>query len=370
MHTETALFAVNRQKAHALMASVCLTLLLDPQMPAWTPDADENDIRVQTEGLSPLVAYAGVYWPRHYRESQEDRNVRRLVMQLLQAENRALPTSIMLTEEARECAQMTSTSRWGRYYFDYLKVTPLYYASALGFASIVAELCASYPSDGDPGTGRIDEDSGNGHTALWVAVLNGNEEVVRVLLRNGADADTRAEEMPVLHLAFHVSPKSIFQILLENGANVNAWSIYGTVLHLASMGGSEAAVRLLLAAKADVNAPGPWGTALEQATVHGDEAAVRLLLAAGADVNAPGPWGTALQFASGRGHEAVAQLLLAAGADVNASGPRGGKEGGSGPGHLMTATAGTSKRLYDKGATWDPDDNSDWEARTDTHTHH
>ena len=120
---EIALFAVKMQKTHALVTSVYFTLFLDPNMPAWEPDTDREDIRRQAISVSTLVPYAGAYWPRHFRASQEYQNVGRQVMQLLQATNRAFKAPIMLTQLYNK---QISTSQYSD--FDRLKGTPLHYA--------------------------------------------------------------------------------------------------------------------------------------------------------------------------------------------------------------------------------------------------
>ncbi|KAL9096282.1 MAG: hypothetical protein Q9165_001279 [Trypethelium subeluteriae] len=94
-------------------------------------------------------------------------------------------------------------------------------------------------------------------------------------------------------------------------------------LSYAAEGGHEQVVKLLVNEGADVNAvtqSGRYQTALIAASARGHEQVVKLLLEKGAEVNAQGGghFGTALQAASECGHEQVVKLLLEKGADVNA----------------------------------------------------
>ncbi|MCJ1467022.1 hypothetical protein MMC07_005644, partial [Pseudocyphellaria aurata] len=86
--------------------------------------------------------------------------------------------------------------------------------------------------------------------------------------------------------------------------------------------GHEQVVKLLLANGAEVNAQDKDGAnALQAASAKGHEQVVKLLLANGAEVNAQDKDGAnALQAASAEGHEQVVKLLLANGAEVNTQG--------------------------------------------------
>ncbi len=87
---------------------------------------------------------------------------------------------------------------------------------------------------------------------------------------------------------------------------------YNNALLVALHEGHETVVQLLLDKGVDVNAQGgQYGNALQAASSRGHEKVVQLLLDNGADVNAQGGvYGNALQAASSRGHEKVVQLLL------------------------------------------------------------
>ena len=90
---------------------------------------------------------------------------------------------------------------------------------------------------------------------LMMAVATNNEEVVSLLLRNGAEVDkTDAAGLTSLALAVqegHVKPMTM---LLEHGAGVDRCNVSGTApLFLACSNGDEEAVKVLVEHGADVN---------------------------------------------------------------------------------------------------------------------
>ncbi len=91
-------------------------------------------------------------------------------------------------------------------------------------------------------------------------------------------------------------------------------------IHLAAERGHSEVIRVLLRAGADVNTPHPTvqATPLQYAAMHGHLDAVRTLLAAGARVDPVDSHGlTPLMWAAWKGHVQVVQELLKHGADVH-----------------------------------------------------
>lgn len=137
--------------------------------------------------------------------------------------------------------------------------------------------------------------------ALATAIRNQREEMVELLLQNGADVEFRMDS--------------------EDGSKL-------TPLASASGSGLSAIVQILLAHGADVNAPakGRFGrTPLQAATANGHFDIIQLLLDRGADCNGrPATYGgaTALQLASIKGYFETARMFLNRGADPNASAAR------------------------------------------------
>ncbi|CUS15230.1 unnamed protein product, partial [Tuber aestivum] len=95
---------------------------------------------------------------------------------------------------------------------------------------------------------------------------------------------------------------------------------YKQLRHEGNESGNESVVRLLLRRGADVNAQGGvCGNALQAAAYRGHESVVQLLLERGAEANAKGGhYGNALQAAKAFGHQTIVQLLITHGADPDA----------------------------------------------------
>lgn len=190
----------------------------------------------------------------------------------------------------------------------------------------------------------VDREGQGGWTPLHLAVAEGAEEIVRLLVEAGADLTVRTDfNRTPLHVALQLRPE-MAPVLREIGAQVDAPSAayLGDVAELrrclddgiepgdrtsgvdllswAAFGGASATAELLLERGAD-----PDGGALHFAAGGARLALVRLLLEAGADVNRrdPATGRTPLHAAigAGPGGEApeVVRVLIAAGADVNAT---------------------------------------------------
>jgi ankyrin repeat protein len=170
-----------------------------------------------------------------------------------------------------------------------------------------------------------------GNTPLMAAALNGDAEVLGLLLEAGADVHA-TNEAGADALMRAATFEEETRLLVARGADVKARSRFGnTALLLAARRpGNSRALKLLLDRGADPNATNVLGaTALMAAAAAGDVDSVLALIDAGADLNAKPAmdplgfaWGggrTPLMWAAFRGDEAVAKLLLARGAKVDQS---------------------------------------------------
>lgn len=158
------------------------------------------------------------------------------------------------------------------------------------------------------------------------AAQRGDLEVVRELLRSGADVNAaQGDGMTALHWAAERGDVELGEVLLYAGANVEAGTRIGryTPLHVAAREGREEFVRLVLDAGANPSATTTnSGTSpLHLAAASGVAGSIEALLAAGADVNVRAEaWGqTPLIFAAGRGRVEAIEVLLDAGADPSLS---------------------------------------------------
>ncbi|GMH39721.1 hypothetical protein BSKO_07619 [Bryopsis sp. KO-2023] len=135
---------------------------------------------------------------------------------------------------------------------------------------------------------------------LMVAAEDGQQEAVKILIREGADVDV---------------PTGVFARPLQEAAQY----------------GREAAVQLLLNAGADVDEHDRFGnTALNKAAQFGQEAIVRILLRANADVNFTNrSRQSSIHFAAANGNINIIKDLINAGVDITAR-----QAGESNPLHL------------------------------------
>ncbi|THU77841.1 ankyrin, partial [Dendrothele bispora CBS 962.96] len=133
--------------------------------------------------------------------------------------------------------------------------------------------------------------------------------------------------------------------------NIQGGGEYGCPLQAASFQGNEVIVKTLLKAGADVNAPGvEYGSPLQAASFQGNETIVKTLLEAGADVNAPGgKYGSALQAASYRDDPTIVKTFLEAAADINAPGGGYGSTLQAAS-YMQLQNAGVVKTLLEAGA--------------------
>jgi ankyrin repeat protein len=161
--------------------------------------------------------------------------------------------------------------------------------------------------------------------ALLAACCQGRREVAEILLKEGAQANSRSETGgSALQQASNWDDEQLIKLLLDCDAKVNSQSeSYPCALYKASWKGHERVVKLLLDAGADPNIQGgEHGNPLFAALVRGHEHVAELLLEKGADPNEKGAkyHNAPLYAASTRGFEQVVRLLIGEGANVNAQG--------------------------------------------------
>ncbi len=158
-----------------------------------------------------------------------------------------------------------------------------------------------------------------GYSPLHVAALNGQMNVVKLLLASNADVNAKGStgDTP-LHFAVAYHHLDVAKVLLMNKADINAKNNRGfTALREAmDWGCSIELLELLISNNADVNTRDNIGfTPLCEAP--GTNLAA-LLLANGADINARSGGGTPLHWAAHNGQKDLVALLIASNADVNA----------------------------------------------------
>jgi ankyrin repeat protein len=170
-------------------------------------------------------------------------------------------------------------------------------------------------------------------TPLQAAAAGGHNDVVRILLENGADVNAQTDRFgSALQAACQEGQVDVVRLLIEHGARVSdQGGLYGNALQAAAAGTSIPVMRLLIEKGADVNAAGGFhGSALLAAAARrGPERdstdAMLFLIESGADIDyRGGPFGHVLAAAAHAYNYSGVQMLIEHGADVNA---RGGKFG-------------------------------------------
>ena len=165
-------------------------------------------------------------------------------------------------------------------------------------------------------------------TALWLACCDGQDALVKILLRSGADptiADKYGDSS--LHAAIYGScSKETIQGLIDDGAHVNAANNIGeTASLLAACRAQKEIIRLVLVAGADPNIANADGDACLHGAVAADssEEILQDLIAYGADVNAGNKKGRTSLLLSCFYRQLDAVKVLGAGADPTISDEEG-----------------------------------------------
>jgi hypothetical protein len=120
--------------------------------------------------------------------------------------------------------------------------TPLLWAAMNGRQAILKKLL-------EDGVDLESKDEKHGRTPLSWAILNGHEAVVKLLLEKDADLESKDEEggWTPLSLAAQKGHKAVVKLLLEKGADLESKDKHGrTPLSSAALNGHEAVVNLLL----------------------------------------------------------------------------------------------------------------------------
>ncbi|KAK6843372.1 hypothetical protein PG987_004232 [Apiospora arundinis] len=338
-HEDVSLFHVRKQDAHIDMATVCLTLLLQPQGKELR-DADS------VEEAYPLAGYAARYWPEHIASRTLRSSTEKKILQLFQdpegafsawvhiwnvdddwggarkhgnAEPNLLRCPLRPDQDSWRTAQRRLLDNPNSVDNNY--ATRLYRCERLETALQAASFGGHREAMKVPPKERSNVNAQGGWygNALQAASYGGYETIVQMLLGKGADVDTQGGWYGnALYAASLNGHETIVQMLLGKGADMNAQGgRYGNALQAASFGGYETIVQMLLGKGADMNAQGgAHGNALQAASLSGHDTIVQILLNHEADVNAQGGvFGNALQAASYGGHDTIVQMLLGKGAE-------------------------------------------------------
>ncbi len=168
----------------------------------------------------------------------------------------------------------------------------------------------------------------SGLSALHLAIIRGDTQTARVLIKAGADLNVRNDgEVTPLHLAVLKNNIDIVKMLIDCGADCKLSCLGNmTPLYTAVEVGSEDMVKALLKQGVDVNMRDTFNLsfALDQAIKRQQPKITKYLLEADADKNLRNADGyAALHEAIAMGDIEIVKLLIEFGADVNGKGEGG-----------------------------------------------
>lgn len=260
-------FRIERGKAHALIAEMCLKYLLRFKT--------ESSVSPNAVAEQRLFRYAASSWHVHLREAAQDRqqDLAKLAVTFLRSP--ALQGWLRVYHPISR----SLSPPWDLYSVDKPSV-PLFYASSFGLVETVRTLLVEDRE-------QINSSLGEMRSCVPIAARHGFNGVAQLLIDNGAD--------------------------LRN----KDWK-GDTALHEAAQNGQASTARLLLSSGATASSKGREGqTALHDAADKGFTEICGILIAHGAVLDHRDKSGkTALHCACGSRHAAVVSCLLDHGADV------------------------------------------------------
>ena len=204
-------------------------------------------------------------------------------------------------------------------------LSPLHTASQIGNIQLVRSIVSKQSDDSVIQT-LVNAKGPDNQTPIHFAVSSGNLNIVKYLLKHGADVNALVESTLAtpLHMAALKGHQQIIETLLDAGAKVQpraGESLHGaTPLYLAAQNGHLESVRTLIRSGADLNCRlrKMDVTPLFIASERGHVDIVRFLLENNASLHIRNWNGvTALGVAAMGGHKTIVNLLIKVGADVN-----------------------------------------------------
>ncbi|KAF5538515.1 ankyrin repeat [Fusarium mexicanum] len=200
---------------------------------------------------------------------------------------------------------------------DIMGWAPIHYAIAQGVLNVVEQVLDNDQTD-------LNACDIQGWTALHHACLHANEEIVWMIIRQGAGVNIQGRDMMApLHCAAMNGHLNLVSFLVEAGATVDVLDGFRmTPFHWAARNGHDDVVKVLRTRTSKDMRDYRWRTALHLAASTGKTKTVEELLGGNDafDIEARDTFGrTPLHSAVNSGQEAVACLLLEKGADIGVS---------------------------------------------------
>ena len=295
------------EPAHPILAHASLSVLLH---------LDEKIDR-DTIGHFPLAPYAARHWVDHAQFGNVSSHINEVMKHLFDLAKPHFAAWVWLYDIDRYWTERMPTMHPTQ-----PEAVPLYYASLCCFVGPAERMIAADSRD-------VNSRGGFHTTPLHAASVKGHLEMASLLLRNGADPNSRDRLGRVpLHRVSQggrlVMTKSLLEIarlLVKSGADVNATDHEGcTPLHATAQSGYREIAELLLESSASLDALDMnKHTPLDISCAFGKSDMAQFLINRGSDINSRDSSGfIPLHSASRFGHVDVARVLLDCGSDVNA----------------------------------------------------
>jgi hypothetical protein len=280
-------YHIRLDAAHTTLVRACLGGLLRP-LQLYSDLID----------VIPLIHYAAKNWFTHAQFEDVSSRVKNAIRCLFDADKPHFAVWVSLYQH-----------RYSEVVF------PLFYVTCFGFRDAAEHIIAQHPE-------QINAKGRNDLTALHAAVAEGQNDILSLLLKHGANAGAQdASDMTPLHRAVLEGNLEAGRRLLDHGAAINPRARHNlTPVCVAVMKGHVEFARMLLerGAAMDVRPMmGPdWRTPLAKAVSLRNIQMVRLLLEYGEDVNERDGLGrTPSEWASISEQQDILELLSEYGAE-------------------------------------------------------
>src|SRR5216684_6123979 len=226
--------------AHTVLARAGLSVLLQL----------DDKIDRDTIAHFPLALYAARYWVEHAQFRDVSSNIQEIMERLFDPARPHFVAWVWLYDVDYYWTKPMSTMHPRR-----PEGVPLYYASLCGFRGLVEHLITAHSGD-------VNSRGGFHTTPLHVAAIKGHLEVASLLLKSGADPNSRdtLDRVP-LHrvsqggqLVVVESSLEIARLLVNTGAKVNVTdNVGGTPLYAAARSGYRDIAELLVESGASLD---------------------------------------------------------------------------------------------------------------------
>jgi ankyrin repeat protein len=354
----------DQYQANCLVASVCLSLLIDPLYGNREQDSKtENDSMNESlddhinsesaenessdgssdgssddrdellgQDFDDLREYARFHWMNHVRNCENGKSDRlsALLKLFLGSPNRSSSEYESWYEhlgKLKDEWDWPSTSllraKYGRWGMDLVPHSSAYAICAFGFYNTLLDW---WGTPWELVTRPTDSDT----SLLQAAAMRNNISICNRLITWGTDLNERVPYSiwgNALVAAVICSDLAIVELFIEKGAEVDMQvqdnGNYGSALAAAAWNGAEEKIKLLIKYGANVNMQlenGYYGSALAAAVSADHKGAVELLIESGAEVNMQlenGFIGSALAAAASWDYIELVKLLIESGAEVN-----------------------------------------------------